>query len=105
MIAGTLMDRAEIIQPVSVRTETGSESIIYQSKYSRRVQVGYDSGTRENTNGDIFFTSNITFTFRVGIKVDENDRVFYNNQSYRILHIERNNRQQYIKLFCELINE
>lgn len=86
-----------------VETEEGEEWI--DKLKNIRSQVTYQNGNRVDENNELFFAYQVTFTVRIYHKIDELDRVVYNDKNYRILSIEENDELQLKNLRCELINE
>lgn len=105
MRAGLLEEHIKILEPVIVKSETGTETTTYQVKYSCRARKTYNGGDRENENGDIFYSHHITFEVRRFYDFDEHHRIEWEGQQYRILCIEKDKHNQSIKIVCDLINE
>lgn len=70
-----------------------------------RSQVTYQNGNRVDENNELFFAYQVTFTVRIYHKIDELDRIVWNNKNYRILSIEPDKKIQRQIIRCELINE
>lgn len=105
MRAGTLIEIITFYKPEIVKTDTGSEDTIYVEYHQCRARQTYNSGNRENLNGDIFFSSNVVFEIRQGLVLDELYRIKWKDNFYRILSIEYNKPNQSIKIVCEKIND
>lgn len=105
MRAGLLTEHIEILEPRTIRTETGSESTVFETKYRTRARVTYGKGERDNQNGDIFYTHEVYFEVRRFYDFDENHRILWKGKQYRITCIEPQVKNQSIKTICELIND
>lgn len=105
MRAGLLTEQIEILQPLYITTETGSNDIVYEPSIKCRAYVVFNNGTRENENGEITFTSNVTFKIRRFYQFDENCRIKWNNKEYRILSISPIKIDQSTTIVTEIINE
>lgn len=105
MRAGLLTEHIDLLEPLTIRTETGSEDTIYEVKYKTRARVTYGSGNRENENGDIFYSHIVSFEVRRFYEFDENFRISWRKRQYRIVCIEPQIHNQSILVRTELIND
>ena len=105
MRAGLLEEHIKILEPVIIKSDTGTETTTYQVKYQCRARKTYTGGDRENQNGDIVFTHHITFEIRRFYDFDELCRIEWDGQEYRILCIEKDKHNQSIKITTDLIND
>jgi len=105
MRAGLLMEHISFYKLEKVKTETGSEDNTYVLDHKCRARVTYLSGDRVNENGDIFYSSHVVFEIRQGLEFDELYRIEWDGDMYRILSIEKNKRNQSIKIVGDKVNE
>lgn len=105
MRAGTLKEKITLLKPISVRTATGSEDILYQPDEIIRAKKNFKSGSRVNENGEIIFDYSYSFEVRWFASLNENYHISYNNQEYRILNIEKVDYNQSLIINVELVNE
>lgn len=107
MIAGKLNKIITIQKQEIVKNKFGEvESEEWIDKLPNiRSQVTYRNGNRVDENNELVFAYDMCFTIRRYHKVDELDRIIYDDKKYRILSKEENDESQLINLFCELINE
>lgn len=106
MKAAVLTEQITIQKPITIKSDTGSESIDYEDVITCRARVVFNSGTRLNENGDMFFTNNITFHIRRFYQFNELYRIRWNGHNYRITApIEHNKPTQSIIIQTELIND
>lgn len=105
MRAGLLIEKIEFQKLVKVKTQTGSEDNTYVTDHQCRARVTYSGGDRENENGDIFFSHHVVFEIRRGLDFDELYRIIWDGRPYRILCIEKDRRNQSIRITTDLINE
>ena len=83
----------------------GANGIDWKDAISTRAQVTYNSGNRQNQNNEIIHCYTVTFTIRLYHKVNEQMRIIWNGNKYRILSINRELYKQSITIVTELINE
>ena len=105
MQAGRLTEIIYFYNLVKVKTETGSEDNTYVLDHKCRAKVSYTGGDRVEENGDIFYSHNVIFEIRSGLKFDELYRIKWNDGMYRILCIEQDRHNQSIKIICSLVND
>lgn len=99
------MEHISFYKLEKVKTETGSEDNTYVLDHKCRARVTYLSGDRVNENGDIFYSSHVVFEIRQGLEFDELYRIEWDGDMYRILSIEKNKRNQSIKIVGDKVNE
>ena len=106
MIAGLLNETIEIHSPIYHKNEYGEvEDNIYKKKYQTKAQVIYNSGSRITDNNEVFNEYKLQFIVRYYHRINENDRVYFNNRFYQIEAIEKSRQYQLQKINCSLINE
>ena len=97
MRAGLLNYPITIQEPVTVKDVYGANGINWK--------VTYNTGNRQNQNNEIIHCYTVTFTIRLYHKVNEQMRIIWNGNKYRILSINRELYKQSITIVTELINE
>jgi len=51
------------------------------------------------------YTSLVTFNMRYYVDIRDYDRILYNDKFYRVLNIDRKDKQNYITVDTELVND
>ena len=105
MRAGLLNYPITIQEPVTVKDVYGANGIDWRDIISTRAQVTYNTGNRQNQNNEIIQCYTVTFHIRLYHKVNEQMRIIWNGNKYRILSINRELYKQSITIVTELINE
>lgn len=105
MDSGRLNEVIVIKRPIIEKDEYGANTVIWKDIINTRADVQFDNGSRDTENGEIVFNYTKVFTIRIYHKVDEKDRIVWNNKQWRILSIEPNKQHQKITIRTELINE
>lgn len=104
MRAGLLTEQIEFYRPITIKTDTGSEDVIFEPSIKCRAYVTHKSGNRINDNGDVFFTKGIVFQVRRFWEFNELFRIKYKGRDYQITYIEYNAPQQAYIINAELLN-
>ena len=96
------IERKEVIT-----SDYGTDRIAWKTIYNTKAKVDYVNGDRTEENREVFFTQYLKFTVRQYIKVENEDRIIYDSNKYRILSIERrgNTTQNDVIITTELIND
>lgn len=105
MRAGNLHYPITIQEPTAIKDGYGANSIDWRDVISTRSQVTYNSGNRQNQNNEIIHCYTVTFTIRLYHNVNEQMRIVWNGNKYRILSINRELYKQSTTIVTELINE
>ena len=105
MIAGKLTEQIRIYEPVTVRSEYGSEDIEYTLIKTTKAEVKYLSGNRVKTEFEYYNDYSVSFTIRSYHKVSYDYVIEYSDNKYRILSIEPNKLHNLINIITELIND
>lgn len=105
MRAGLLTEKVQFYHPVIVKTETGSESTIYEPSFSCRAYVQQQGGNQIDENGDVFFTHSVTFNIRRFYQFNELYHIRWKNHNYKINYIEFQPHSQSWVINTELIND
>ena len=105
MRAGLLNNPITIQEPITLKDVYGANGIDWKDAINTRAQVAYNSGNRQNQNNEIIHCYTVTFTIRLYHKVNEQMRIIWNGNKYRILSINRELYKQSITIVTELINE
>lgn len=107
MRAGAFNKKIQIFRKLVNVDVFGAHDEKYESVYTTFAATEYLSGARTEENREIFFTHSMKFTLRSYVDVQNEDRIYYNNNFYRILSI--NNRVDTIyndiEIYTELINK
>lgn len=104
MQAGLLNKQIQILQPVNIKDEFGSDNTEYVLKYTTRAHVVNQSGTHTNENGDVYTSYSFEFTIRNQVVIDEYMIIVYKNKKYRILSID-DTYEDKLTINTEVINE
>lgn len=105
MNGGRLNEIISIERPTITKDDYGANKTEWKGIINTRADVQYENGSRDTENGEIVFNYTKVFTIRHYHKVDEKDRIVWNDKRYRILSIEPSKEQQKITIRTELINE
>ena len=106
MISGRLRHEIiEVVTPKIIIDEYGSQTTVYEHKFTTRAEMVRNSGNREITNNEVFYGERKQFSIRIYHNIEDFDIVLWNRKRYRILDIERNKEQQRIIVTTELVNE
>lgn len=108
MKSGRLNEYIVIEELKTITNEFGEEeSNLYCEKFRTKADVRNEGGTRENDNGEIFYSQNKTFIVwdYIDKKLNEYDRIIYQNKPYRIINKEVVQEDKLLNIKCELINE
>lgn len=106
MRAGILTKRIQIYREYKSVNEYG-EAITgnYEYVHSTRAEVRQTNGTRVDENSNMTYTSLVTFNMRYYVDIRDYDRILYNDKFYRVLNIDRKDKQNYITVDTELVND
>lgn len=106
MIAGRLSEKIDIQKLKIIKNDFGEvEAEEWIPVVSTRADVSYKSGGRVDENNELFFGYSVSFGIRYYHKIDEMDRIKWNDKYYRILSIEPDKKLQRKLIHCELIND
>ena len=105
MRSGLLKDKIEIYRSKTTTNDFGEKVQNYVYISSTRARVINNSGSRENSNGEIFFADNKIFEIYKYVDIIETDYILLKNKKYRILSIEEVDDQNKKVINTELINE
>lgn len=105
MNGGRLQELITVQRPTITKDDYGANVIVWKDIIHTRADVQYDNGGRATENGEIVFNYTKVFTMRIYHKVDEKDRIVWNEKKFRILSIEPSKEQQKLTIRTELINE
>lgn len=105
MKAGTLKYIIEIYKPITIETEYGDSNTEYEYYYKTHANVLYNSGSRVNENGEVFYPNTRTFIVRHYVPVKETMRIKYNDKYYQITSVNPNKYFNDTELIADLVNE
>lgn len=108
MKSGRLNKFITIEELKTITNEYGEEEqSLYCQKFRTRTEVKNEGGTRENDNGEIFYSSQLTFIVWAYCdkKINDFDRIIYQNKPYRILNKELVEEDKILYIKAEQINE
>lgn len=105
MDSGALTNIIEVYSPQLEKNEFGEQRTEYVKQYSTRSKVIQKGGNRSNENQEIVYNYIKVFEIRYYHKVNEFDRIKFEDHFYRILNIDKNRELQKITIECEKINE
>lgn len=105
MKAGILKEKIEIWKPIVVTTEFGSSKIEYELSYTTRSSVIHNSGYKNDSNNEIFYSQDKTFIVRTYVPVVENMRIRYDGKFYAINSIIVNKYYNDKTIDATLVNE
>lgn len=103
--AGLLNKLIKIYKPQVVINEYGEQDegfVYYRTIRAREI---YNSGNRQNENGDITYNYQRTFEVRHYQNITDRDRIEYNGKMYMILSVEPLDKENYLRITCDIVNE
>lgn len=103
--AGLLEKLIEIYKPQITINEYGEQNEEFVYYKTIRAREIYNSGSRNNENGDITYNYQRTFEVRHYQPISERDRIKYNGKMYIILSVEPRDRDNYLRIDCDIVNE
>lgn len=103
--AGLLEKLIEIYKPQITINEYGEQNEEFVYYRTIRAREIYNSGSRANENGDITYNYQRTFEVRHYQPISERDRIKYNGKMYIILSVEPRDRDNYLRIDCDIVNE
>jgi SPP1 family predicted phage head-tail adaptor len=103
--AGLLNRMIEIYKPEVTINEYGEQDETFVYFKTIRAREIYNSGSRNNENGDITYNYQRTFEVRHYQPITERDRIKYNNKMYIVLSIEPLDKENYLRIDCDIVNE
>ena len=106
MRAGIFTKRIQIYREYKSVNEYG-ETITGNFEYvhSTRAEVTQTNGARVDENSNMTYTSLVTFNMRYYVDIRDYDRILYNDKFYRVLNNDRKDKQNYITVDTELVND
>ena len=107
MRAGAYTNRINVLRKQVEVSDYGTDKLTWRIATSTLAKVDYIDGDKVEENRETFFTKRVTFTLRAYIDVQNEDRIEFQNEKYRILSINRENDTTHndIVVKTELINE
>lgn len=105
MRAGRLTEQIEVLTPIVIINEFGSQQTKYVHKFSTRAERVRVNGGRTIENQDMFYADLKNFSIRRYHPIEDFDIVVYRGKRYRILDIEYKKEEQRKVISCEKINE
>lgn len=105
MRAGAYENKIRILKHVVERTESGSQEEFWKPDVYTRASLDYHTGSRTDDNHEVFYEYTITFIVHRYVKVEEFDRIMFNNKQYRILSIVDDRHGNHKTIETELVNE
>jgi head-tail adaptor len=103
--AGRLNERIEIWNLDVSTNDYGEIKEDWIYKDSARTLVDHTGGNLTVENHELFNAYNKNFTVRNSVKVNDTDRIKYNDKFYRILYIDIDRPKMTKTINTELINE
>lgn len=105
MRAGLLTENVDIMRPTTVRTVYGDEHVDYYVEYQTRARVENMTSQRTEENSEVLYNFQKRFTLRVYVPVQEFDRIRWKGKYYRIVSLEKDEREMRITVIGELVND
>jgi SPP1 family predicted phage head-tail adaptor len=103
MRSGQLKYQIQLLQKETIRELNGSTSENWIVYTTVRAGLAYKSGNKMIQDYQIFNSSTVDLTMRFDKNINEQMRIFYGNQVYKILFINRNPFDNSLSITCELI--
>jgi SPP1 family predicted phage head-tail adaptor len=104
MQAGSMNRYIEVLRNIVTVNEYGEPVNTYTPLYKIKAQVKYLSGNKTISAKEIFFSSKVSFTVRSQYKIDDTDRIKYNDKLYAVDYITES-EQSSKTIITDLINE
>lgn len=105
MIAGRLNEAVRIWRPFVEVNEFGERVEEWRKIYDTRARVEYTGGSRQIEAGEMWNPYSKRFEVRSYVPVDEQCRVEWQGQLWRVLSVEHSRERNEIILNTELVNE
>lgn len=105
MKAGMLKESISLYKPIVTKSDFGGTNVTYESFYTTRAAVLWNSGSRVNENNEIVFPQYKTFIMRTYVPITEQTRIKFNGKFYRVESIELNKKYNDLQVNAQLINE
>lgn len=103
--AGLLNKLIKIYKPQVIINEYGEQDEKFVYLKTIRAREIYNSGNRQNENGDITYNYQRTFEVRHYQPITDRDRIEYNGKMYIILSVEPLDHENYLRIVCDIVNE
>lgn len=103
--AGLLNEIIKIQRAVVVKNDYGEEIETYSDVDTTRARITQTNSNKVNENGDVYMTYSKEFFMRYYIQIKEYDIILWNNSKYRVMSIDKDRANLYIKVIGELIND
>lgn len=103
--AGLLNKLIKIYKPQVIINEYGEQDEEFVYLKTIRAREIYNSGNRQNENGDITYNYQRTFEVRHYQPITDRDRIEYNGKMYIILSVEPLDHENYLRIVCDIVNE
>lgn len=103
--AGLLNKLIKIYKPQVIINEYGEQDEKFVYLKAIRAREIYNSGNRQNENGDITYNYQRTFEVRHYQPITDRDRIEYNGKMYIILSVEPLDHENYLRIVCDIVNE
>ncbi len=100
-----LTEIVDIYRNFGITNDFGETNDFWQKIFTTRAWVNWDSGSRDLENQEIFHNYSKTIQIWNYNDINDNDRIYWQRHFYRIISIERRERQNVCIIRCELINE
>lgn len=104
MQAGSMNKYIEVLKNIVTVNEYGEPVNTYTPLYKIKAQVKYLSGSKTISAKEIFFSSKVAFTIRSQYKIEDMDRIKYNDKLYSVDYITES-EQSSKTIITDLINE
>lgn len=105
MIAGRLNEPVSVWRPTTDVNEYGERVESWAKIYDTRARVEYTGGRRAIENDEVWNPYTKRFEVRSYVPVDEQCRIEWQGQLWRVLSVERNREFNEIIVNTELVNE
>lgn len=105
MNAGLLKENIRVHQLIQTIDQYGGDIQTYDAGKMTRARVTINKSDREYVANGEFFGEVITFQIRLYHKINNTDRISWNNNQYRILSVFPDKVRQLIEIKAELIRE
>ena len=106
MIAGRLnREIIEVVTPKIIIDEYGSQTTVYEHKFTTRAEMVNTSNNRGIINQDMVYIDRPILSIRHYHNIEDFDLIIHNKKKYRILGINHLKEQQRIEITVERIIE
>ena len=103
--SGTLTERIQFMSADITRDDYGGQVTSWNPTYACWAKVTYNKGARAITMGEIWLPNTISVLIRYTDKVDERQRMIWNNKTYRIDSLNSSKRDGSATIVATRVDE